>query len=117
MILPIAALLLQSSAPPMSAALPDGKVVRASLDVRGPVVQGEPVRLFVQTVSAGNLVVLHYRTDGRIEVLYPAAPTDDPSVARGSYDVPISLDPDEPVGRGTILAAVSTDPIWFYEFA
>ncbi|HEY6808159.1 MAG TPA: hypothetical protein VI160_05160, partial [Gemmatimonadales bacterium] len=54
---------------------------------------------------------------GRIEVLYPAAPTDDPSVARGSYDVPISLDPDEPVGQGTILAAVSTDPIWFYEFA
>lgn len=117
MMLPIVALLLQSTAPPMSAALPDGKVVRASLDVSGPVSQGAPVRLFVQTVSDGNLVVLHYRTDGRIEVLYPVAPTDDPSITIGSYEIPISLDPREPVGQGTILAAVSTDPIWFYEFA
>ncbi|HXH63864.1 MAG TPA: DUF4384 domain-containing protein, partial [Gemmatimonadales bacterium] len=117
MLLPVVALLLQSSAPPMSAALPDGKVVRASLDVRGAVTQGEPVRLFVQTVADGNLVVLHYRTDGRIEVLYPAAPTDDPSITTGSYEIPIALDPREPVGQGTILAAVSTDPIWFYEFA
>src|SRR5579859_3030416 len=117
MLLPVVALLLQSSAPPMSAALPDGKVVRVSLDVRGPVTQGTPVRLLVQTVSDGNLVVLHYRTDGRIEVLYPAAPTDDPSITTGSYEIPIALDPNEPAGDGTILAAVSTDPIWFYEFA
>jgi hypothetical protein len=78
--------------------------------------------VYIQAGTAGNLVVLHSRTDGRIEVLYPTRPTDDPHVSAGTWEVrgqgngPVWT-VSEPYGTGMILAALTPDPVWFDEFS
>lgn len=116
MILPLL-LLLQNPANPAT-----DRPIRIWMDAAGPVSRGRSVRLYIQAGSAGNLVVLHSRTDGKIEVLFPARPTDDPHVSPGTWEVRGKGDGpiwtvNEPDGSGMILAALSPDPVWFDEFS
>jgi len=116
MILPIL-LALQN---PVSQAI--DRPIRIWMDAPGPVSRGRGVRLYIKAGTAGNLVVLHSRTDGKIEVLFPARPTDDPHVAPGTWEVRGTGDGPiwtvaEPDGRGMILAALTPDPVWFDEFS
>lgn len=116
MILPLL-LLLQN---PASSAT--DRPIRVWMDAAGPVSRGTSVRLYIQAGSAGNLVVLHSRTDGKIEVLFPARPTDDPHVSPGTWEVRGKGDGpiwtvNEPDGSGMILAALTPDPVWFDEFS
>jgi len=46
-----------------------------------------PVHVYVQAAKDGNLIVLHRRTDGRIDVLFPTKPTEDPFVRAGTYEI------------------------------
>lgn len=105
MIAPLLAVLLQST---------DASPVRVWLDATGPLVRGSAVRVYVQVAEDGNLVVLQRRTDGRIAVLFPAKPGHDPLLRAGTYE--ISSVVSEPDGAGTILAALSPDPLRFDEF-
>ncbi|HEX4601334.1 MAG TPA: DUF4384 domain-containing protein [Gemmatimonadales bacterium] len=120
MILPLVALLWQTApAPAVSHA--DGKPVRVWLGAGSTLVRGDPVHVYVQAATAGSLVVLHRRTDGRIEVLFPANPSDDPSVTAGTYEIRGAGDREsfvvaEPDGSGLILAALSTASYRFDEF-
>lgn len=119
MILPFL-LLLQN---PAAAAGPAAdRPIRLWMDASGPVTRGLGVRLYVQAAAPGNLVVLHARSDGRIEVLFPARPTDDPHITPGTWEVRGPNDGpvwtvSEPDGTGMILAALTPDPIWFDEFS
>src|SRR5690348_6638575 len=96
--------------------------IRIWMDAPGQVSRGRGVRLYIKAGTAGNLVVLHSRTDGKIEVLFPARPTDDPHVSPGTWEVRGKGDGpiwtvNEPDGSGMILAALSPDPVWFDEFS
>jgi hypothetical protein len=120
MIVPFAALLFQALAPAAPSA-PEGKVVRVWLDAH-LLTRGAPVRVYVQAAEDGNLVVLHRRTDGRIEVLFPNSPAADPSVRAGTYEIRGPNDRPgwvvrEPDGTGMVLAALSPDPLRVDEFA
>jgi hypothetical protein len=119
--LPLPTLLLLAVQTPVATPRPDAKPVRVWLGSASPLFRGAPVRVFVETGS-GNLVVLHRRTDGRIEVLFPTEPTERPVVRAGTYEIRGSgnrpaFTVAEPDGAGMILAALSTDPIWFDEFS
>ena len=112
MIAPLFALLLQASQSP---------VVHISLDSRGPLARGRPVRVYVDLTQDGNLVVLHRRTDGRIEVLFPSRPGSDPFVKAGTYEIRRDATQPawvvaEPDGTGMVLAALSPDPLRVDEF-
>src|SRR5258708_4090037 len=48
----------------------DAGPARVWLGSSGVFTRGPPVRVYVQAPGAGNLIVLHRRTDGRIEVLF-----------------------------------------------
>jgi len=119
-IAPLVALLLQhpvASAP----AAPPPRVVRVWLGSASPLVRGAAVRVYVEAGQDGNLVVLHRRTDGRIEVLFPKHPDTDPFVRAGTYEIRGSDDRAawvvaEPDGTGMVLAALSPDPLKFDEF-
>src|SRR5690348_1831226 len=96
--------------------------IRIWMDAPGQVSRGRGVRLYIKAGTAGNLVVLHSRTDGKIEVLFPARPTDDPHVTPGTWEVRGKGDGPiwtvaEPDGTGMILAALTPDPVWFDEFS
>ncbi len=113
MIAPLFALLLQTSQP--------HPVVHVSLDARGPLARGRPVRVYVDLTQDGNLVVLHRRTDGRIEVLFPSRPGNDPFVKAGTYEIRSGDSQSawvvsEPDGTGMVLAALSPDPLRVDEF-
>jgi uncharacterized protein DUF4384 len=100
---------------------PDGKPVRVWLGSSGPLLRGQPVRVYVETAVDGNLVVLHRRTDGRIEVLFPSSPTVEPYVRSGTYEIKSAGDREsfvvaEPDGRGLVLAALSPGAYRFDEF-
>src|SRR5690348_8863900 len=102
MILPLLVVLLQVQAPAVSP--PEGKPVRVWLGSSGPLLRGQPVRVYVETAVDGNLVVLHRRTDGRIEVLFPSSPTVEPYVRSGTYEIKSAGDREsfvvaEPDGR------------------
>jgi hypothetical protein len=120
MIVPLAALLLQTLAPSATSG-PETKVVRVWLDA-SVLTRGAPVRVYVQAGEDGNLVVLHRRTDGRIEVLFPNNPAADASVRAGTYEIRGPNDRPgwvvrEPDGSGMVLAALSPDPLRVDEFA
>ena len=123
MVLPFVLLALQApAASPQETALPSQRPVRIWMDAQSPVSRGRTVRLYVEAAASGNLMVLHYRTDGRIEVLFPARPTDDPRITAGTYEVRGANNAPvwtvaEPDGTGMILAALSPDPVWFDEFS
>jgi hypothetical protein len=119
MIVPFAALLLQTLAPSATSG-PGVKVVRVWLDTN-VLTRGAPARVYVQAAEDGNLVVLHRRTDGRIEVLFPTNPAAAPSVRAGTYEIRGPNDRPgwivrEPDGTGMVLAALSPDPLRVDEF-
>ncbi|HYL21987.1 MAG TPA: DUF4384 domain-containing protein [Gemmatimonadales bacterium] len=121
MLLPLVALLLQAPETPTVVSPPGDKPVRVWLDSDSPLRRGSAVRVYVATGEDGNLVVLHRRTDGRIDVLFPANPTDDAFVRLGTYEIRgrgdrAGLVVAEPDGTGSILAALSPDPLRFNEF-
>jgi len=121
MILSLVALLVQAQAP--VAAIPaDERPVHVWIDTPSPLFRGLPVRVYVQTATSGNLIVLHRRTDGRIEPLFPASPKAEAWVHAGQYEIRSPGDRPafvlaEPDGGGMLLAALTSGPIWFDEFA
>ena len=120
MIAVLVALLLQNPVAPVPAAAP-GRVVRVWLGSSSPLARGAGVRVYVEARQDGFLVVLHRRTDGRIEVLFPKHPDTDPFVRAGTYEIRGGDDRGawvvaEPDGSGMVLAALSPDPLRFDEF-
>src|SRR2546425_13317964 len=63
----------------------DARPVRVWLGSSSVVTRGTPVRVYVQAGQDGNFIVLHRRTDGRIDVLFPSKPSEDPFVPPGTY--------------------------------
>ncbi|PYO98751.1 MAG: hypothetical protein DMD60_03455 [Gemmatimonadetes bacterium] len=120
MVLPLAVLLLQ--VPQASAAAPaDARPVRVWLGASGVLSRGTPVRVYVQAAQDGNLIVLHRRTDGRIDVLFPAKPDGDPFVRAGTYEIQatpsrVAFVVAEPDGSGLVLAALAPRAYRFDEF-
>lgn len=118
MIVPLVALLLQNPVVPTAAS---PQVVRVWLGSSSPLARGAAVRVYVEAGEDGNLVVLHRRTDGRIEVLFPKNPDTDPFVRAGTYEIrgrdeQAAWVVAEPDGTGMVLAALSPDPLKFDEF-
>ncbi len=83
---------------------------------------GDHARVYVETAQDGYLVVLHADPDGRIRVLFPTDPRDDDFIrggrrfevrGRGDREA-FQVEGDE--GSGTVLAAVSSDPLTFEAF-
>ena len=120
MILPLAVLLLQ--VPQASAAPPaDARPVRVWLGSSGALTRGTPVRVYVQAAQDGNLIVLHRRTDGRIDVLFPGNPNADLFVRAGTYEIQatpsrVAFVVAEPDGSGLVLAALAPRAYRFDEF-
>jgi len=119
MVLALALLLLQL--PAASASAPaDVRPVRVWLS-SGVLIRGTPVRVYVQAAQDGNLIVLHRRTDGRIEVLFPSKPSEDPFVRAGTYEIQatasrVAFVVAEPDGSGLVLAALAPRAYRFDEF-
>lgn len=128
MVLSVLVALLQAPAPtppvdaydahPASGAV---RPVRVWLGITGSLARGQSVPIFVQAAQDGDLIVLHRRTDGRIEVLFPSNPAADPFVHSGTYEIRgagnrAAWVVSEPEGSGMILAALSVDPLRFDEF-
>src|SRR5438876_6209133 len=126
MIVSLFTLLLQAApaSTPQTMAGPaqrDAKPVRVWLGSSGSLLRGDRVRVYVQTTEDGHVVVLHRRTDGHIEVLFPANPADDPLVNPGTYEIKRtghreSFVVEEPDGTGLVLAALSPASYRFDEF-
>src|SRR5437660_5716074 len=120
MITPLVALLLQNPVAPAPATTPP-RAVRVWLGSPSPLARGAAVRVYVEAGQDGNLVVLHRRTDGRIEVLFPKNPATDPFVRAGTYEIrggdeQAAWVVAEPDGSGMVLAALSPDPLRFDDF-
>jgi hypothetical protein len=118
MLLSLFVALLQTTAP----APRDARPVRVWLGQGSLLARGTPVQVYVQASQDGNLIVLHRRTDGRIEVLFPASPKDDPYVRAGTYEIQATRDRvafvvAEPDGSGMVLAALAPTGYRFDEFA
>src|SRR5439155_1109651 len=87
-----------------------------------PLSSGDHARVYVETAQDGYLAVLHADPDGRIRVLFPTDPRDDDFIrggrrfeVRGRSDRDaFQVEGDE--GSGTVLAAVSSDPLNFDAF-
>src|SRR6266852_2391718 len=120
MVLPLVVVLLQ--APQASAAAPaDARAVRVWFGSSSVLTRGTPVRVYVQAVQDGNLIVLHRRTDGRIDVLFPSKPSQDPFVRSGTYEIQatpsgVAFVVAEPDGSGLVLAALAPKAYRFDEF-
>ena len=90
----------------------------------GRYLPGEAVRVSVRAEADGYLLVLHADPDGRLRVLFPLDPTDDAYVKGGrTYDLRTRGDrrdlfiADWNRGSGTILAALSSDPLQVTDFS
>ncbi|MDX2192886.1 MAG: DUF4384 domain-containing protein [Gemmatimonadales bacterium] len=91
--------------------------IRVDLGLRdGAVRPGERVRVEVSPGDDGFLLVLHADTDGRIRVLFPLDPDEDPFV-RGGRRLVLpgrgdrrTFDALGEAGHGTIVAALARDP-------
>lgn len=124
MTLPLVVLFVQMAqtpAPVPAVAPPEAKPVRVWLASSSLLLRGDPVQVYVQAAADGYLVVLHRRTDGRIEVLFPGNPGDDPYVRAGTYEIGDAGNREsfvvaEPDGTGLILAALSPASYRFDEF-
>src|SRR5437899_9431843 len=117
MILSLVVALLQTA--PASSG--DARPVRVWLGSSGGLVRGASVRVYVQTTRDGNLIVLHRRTDGRIDVLFPGKPSEDVFVRAGTYEIQATSDHvafvvAEPDGSGLVLAALAPRAYRFDEF-
>jgi hypothetical protein len=85
---------------------------------------GEPVSVRIRAANDGYLLVLRADAQGRVRVLFPLDPTDDAFVRGGrGYDLlsrgdrPFTFMADQSGGEGTILAALSPDPLTPGHFA
>ena len=121
MVLPLLFAFLQAPVDNSKAVSRDTRPVRVWLGTTGPLVRGQSVEIFVQAAQDGDLIVLHRRTDGRIEVLFPSNPASDPFVRSGTYEIRgggnrSAWVVSEPVGSGMVLAALSVDRLRFDEF-
>ena len=99
----------------------DARPVRVWLGSSGVLTRGTPVRVYVQAAQDGNLIVLHRRTDGRIDVLFPSKPDEDPFVRAGTYEIQatpsrVAFVVAEPDGSGLVLAALAPRAYRFDEF-
>jgi Domain of unknown function (DUF4384) len=99
----------------------DARPVRVWLGSSGVLIRGTPVRVYVQAAQDGNLIVLHRRTDGRIDVLFPGKPNEDPFVRAGTYEIQatpsrVAFVVAEPDGSGLVLAALAPRAYRFDEF-
>ena len=101
-----------------------GPPISLRLSNDGRYMPGDAVRASVQVGADGYLLVLHADPDGRIRVLFPLDPTDDASVRGGrTYDLRTRGDRRDLFiaewsrGNGTILAAVSREPLQVSEFS
>ena len=99
----------------------DARPVRVWLGSSGVLTRGTPVRVYVQATQDGNLIVLHRRTDGRIDVLFPGKPNEDPFVRAGTYEIQatpsrVAFVVAEPDGSGLVLAALAPRAYRFDEF-
>src|SRR6184192_1860063 len=120
MLLPLFLALFQTAAdgqPPPR----DARPVRVWLGSSGVLIRGTPVRVYVQAAQDGNLIVLHRRTDGRIDVLFPGKPNEDPFVRAGTYEIQatptrVAFVVAEPDGSGLVLAALTPRAYRFDEF-
>src|SRR5689334_18362873 len=122
MVLVLLAALAQAPPPaPLAPVDAATRPVRVWLGTTGPLVRGQSVQIFVQAAQDGDLIVLHRRTDGRIEVLFPSNPAADPFVRSGTYEIRgggnrSAWVVSEPDGSGMVLAALSVDRLRFDEF-
>jgi len=122
MVLVLLAALAQAPPPaPLAPVDAATRPVRVWLGTTGPLVRGQSVQIFVQAAQDGDLIVLHRRTDGRIEVLFPSNPASDPFVSSGTYEIRgggnrSAWVVSEPDGSGMVLAALSVDRLRFDEF-
>jgi len=99
----------------------DARPVRVWLGSSSVLTRGSPVRVYVQAAQDGNLIVLHRRTDGRIEVLFPSKPNEDAFVRAGTYEIQatpsrVAFVVAEPDGSGLVLAALAPRAYRFDEF-
>ena len=101
-----------SSDPPIKIWLSDDVLMR-----------GDRARIHVKTTQDGYLLVLRADADGHIRVLFPVDPGDS-NFVRGGRKLEIrgrggreAFTVDEREGSGTVLAARSTTPLKFDEFA
>ena len=99
----------------------DARPVRVWLGSSALLTRGTAVRVYVQAAQDGNLIVLHRRTDGRIDVLFPAKPEEDPFVRAGTYEIQatpsrVAFVVAEPDGSGLVLAALAPRAYRFDEF-
>src|SRR5207247_1706226 len=99
----------------------DARPVRVWLGSSGVLTRGTPVRVYVQAAQDGNLIVLHRRTDGRIEVLFPGKPNEAPFVRAGTYEIQatpsrVAFVVAEPDGSGLVLAALAPTAYRLDEF-
>lgn len=80
---------------------------------------GDPAKVQVRTKEDGYLLVLHVDTEGHLRVLFPLDPKDDDFVRGGrKYEIRgrggrESFTADVSTGRGTVYAAVASDPYKF----
>ncbi|HYT05408.1 MAG TPA: DUF4384 domain-containing protein [Gemmatimonadales bacterium] len=119
--IPLVALLFQTVQAPAESTLAAERPVRVWLDTSSPLTRGAPVRVYLRANEDGHLVVLRKTTDGRIQVLFPGNPADDPFVRAGTYEIRAAGDREafvvaEPDGTGWVLAALSPSTPRFDEF-
>jgi hypothetical protein len=121
----VAAVLLGQSAGSAAlaaAAAQDGTPVQVWMSPGGPLRRGGAAHVYVRTARDGYLVVLHRRTDGRIEMLFPATPADETFTPAGTYEIRAGASDAafvvaEPDGAGVVFAALSDRAYRFDEFA
>jgi hypothetical protein len=86
-----------------------------------PVTRGEVMPVYVAAASAGYLLVLRARSDGKVEIVFPADPRSDGAIKRGAYELrgvggKPAVVVNEPNGTGLMLAALSPTPFRVDEF-
>ena len=87
-----------------------------------PVMSGSALQVYVAPDYDGYLLVLRVGTDGRVSVVFPADPTKNGFVARGSYELrgnngQPAMILNEGRGTGLVLATLSERPYRFTEFS
>src|SRR5690606_23163775 len=96
--------------------------IRLSLSRDGSYVPGQWARVHVRAARDGYLVVVQSDPQGRVRVLFPVDPVDDPFIpgqrefeirSRGDRD---AFQVESDLGTGVVLAAWSPDPFAFGDF-
>ncbi|MGH7629742.1 MAG: DUF4384 domain-containing protein, partial [Gemmatimonadales bacterium] len=100
----------------------DDPAIRVWLNEDGRFQRGDEAKVYVRARADGYLLVLHVDPDNRLRVLFPLDPEDD-NFVRGGKKYQIlgrgdreSFEVDIRSGRGTVYAAVSTEPFRFDGF-